>query len=930
MAPLPTSVHKPGMAIPIDNTEPAGGSDRAKAPSTAAPVASRHSRRRRLEWLPIPVLLFAIASLWVADLPTAYDLPRLRTALNFATRTLGSLFAMYLAGRIFLMTGAIGPLLLGCGVTIWGSTSLVATTFLTENPNLGVTISNLGAWLSALCHLAGVLLSLRSKRTLHSVGLWLGASYVLALGVVGLITLATLSGWLPIFFVPGQGGTLVRQVVLGSAIAMFLLAVFLLWQNNRSSPTFAYWYALALLLIAVGLCGLMISSRLNSALDWTCRTAQYLGGIYMIIATLSARRASGRHEIVPMGTIDPARHWPGVAIAIVLAAAACRLAFMQSLGTGVPFLTFYAAVVLAGLYGGLRAGVLAAFLSALMVDLFWIKPQDFAIGAPGQWLALVAFLVSCTMIAGITEAMRRAQARATEAEATARIVAERAQVDRTLRESGERLKLVLQASSMGTFEVDLTTGEGRWNDTEFELLGLKPGDKPPGPQTFFRFVHPEDVAPLQAQWQEALRSGNLDTQFRIIRADGEMRWLAARGQFVFENGAGAKNPRANDPPRAFLGVNFDITERKRVEELLARSLNRFDGVISAAMDAIISIDGQQRILLFNPAAEKMFGVPGQDAMGKSINQFIPARFRAGHAGHVENFGKTGVSTRHMGGLSAVSGLRADGEEFPIEASISQVEVSGEQLFTVILRDITERKRAQEELRASREQLRALAARIQAAREEERTHVAREIHDVLAQELTSLKIDLAWLDRRLAEPIDPTKREVLQTKVSAMMDLTDQASQSVQRIATELRPVVLDSLGLCAATKWIAAEFQKRTTIHCRASVSSPDLALDRDRSTALFRILQESLTNVSRHAQATTVEIHLWQEVDDVILTVVDNGRGVQPSELNDPHSLGLLGMRERASLLDGQCAIWAPTGGGTTVEVRIPAASVGVPAQSL
>jgi signal transduction histidine kinase len=198
--------------------------------------------------------------------------------------------------------------------------------------------------------------------------------------------------------------------------------------------------------------------------------------------------------------------------------------------------------------------------------------------------------------------------------------------------------------------------------------------------------------------------------------------------------------------------------------------------------------------------------------------------------------------------------------------------------------------------------------------------------VLAQELTGIKMELAWLRHQLAKPVATTNQKILEEKVSALIDLTDRASQSVQRIATELRPVVLDKLGLCSATQWVAADFQKRTNIRCEASVPNLDLALDRDHSTALFRILQESLTNVARHAQATKVEIKLCREADELILTVRDNGRGIQPAELKDPRSLGLLGMHERASLLGGSCTITGQAGVGTSVEVRLPTASIADP----
>ena len=225
----------------------------------------------------------------------------------------------------------------------------------------------------------------------------------------------------------------------------------------------------------------------------------------------------------------------------------------------------------------------------------------------------------------------------------------------------------------------------------------------------------------------------------------------------------------------------------------------------------------------------------------------------------------------------------------------------------------------EQLSISRENLRGLAARLQAVREEERTRVAREIHDVLAQELTRLKMDISWLNRQLAHPPDAVKQQHLREKLAGMSELTDAAITSVQKIATELRPVVLDSLGLCAAIEWQARDFEGRTGIECSATAPDLDQPLERERSTALFRILQESLTNVARHAEATRVEIELNCQDGWVSLSVRDNGRGIRADELSDPRSVGLLGMRERAALLGGECHIRNSSQGGTVVEARLP-----------
>jgi signal transduction histidine kinase len=225
-------------------------------------------------------------------------------------------------------------------------------------------------------------------------------------------------------------------------------------------------------------------------------------------------------------------------------------------------------------------------------------------------------------------------------------------------------------------------------------------------------------------------------------------------------------------------------------------------------------------------------------------------------------------------------------------------------------DVTERKRAEQELRD-------LASRLQAVREEERGRLAREIHDVLAQELTRIKLDISWLKRRLSSPVDEIKQQQLLEKLVGMSQLADAAIGSVQKIATELRPVVLDTLGLCAAIEWQARDFEARTNIPCYVSVPEEDVPLGREHSTAIFRILQESLTNVVRHAGASRVELQFNCMPGQASLVVRDNGKGIAATEITNPHSLGLVGMRERATLLGGVCSITGQPGNGTAVEVR-------------
>jgi signal transduction histidine kinase len=235
---------------------------------------------------------------------------------------------------------------------------------------------------------------------------------------------------------------------------------------------------------------------------------------------------------------------------------------------------------------------------------------------------------------------------------------------------------------------------------------------------------------------------------------------------------------------------------------------------------------------------------------------------------------------------------------------------------VLQQEVAERRRAEERLLASEENLRALAARLQSIREEERTRIAREIHDELGQALTGLKMDLTWVARRV-----PSTQKQLAEKMKSMFPLIDDTIQSVRKIASLLRPGVLDQLGLSAAIAWQARDFQMRTGIRCKLDMPQ-DAAdgMDADRSTAVFRIFQELLTNVARHANATRVDVSLKLDPGELVLEVRDNGRGIEEGSLRSGNSLGLLGMRERAAAFGGTITVTGMPGGGTRVTVRMPA----------
>src|SRR5213082_3227370 len=235
-------------------------------------------------------------------------------------------------------------------------------------------------------------------------------------------------------------------------------------------------------------------------------------------------------------------------------------------------------------------------------------------------------------------------------------------------------------------------------------------------------------------------------------------------------------------------------------------------------------------------------------------------------------------------------------------------------FVGMVEDVTERKATETELERHRAQLRGLAARLEAAREAERARIACEIHDELGQALTALKIDVLWLKKRLPEPSPE-----LVHKLDDMAAIIDSTAQDIQRVAAELRPSVLDELGLRAAIEWEAREFATRTGIECRVALPEGPIALDASRATAVFRIFQEALTNVARHAAATHVIVRLGMTPNALDLTVEDNGRGIREGALHDSRSLGLLGMRERAGNFHGNVTITGNPGAGTILTLTMP-----------
>ncbi len=354
-----------------------------------------------------------------------------------------------------------------------------------------------------------------------------------------------------------------------------------------------------------------------------------------------------------------------------------------------------------------------------------------------------------------------------------------------------------------------------------------------------------------------------------------------------------------------------------LEATIADTEARYGAILESAMDAVITIDEWQRIVLFNQAAEAMFGCTREAAIGGPLDRFLPQRYRPAHAGYVAAFGESGTTNRRMGHNTVLSALRADDTEFPIEASISKAGAGGSHLYTVILRDITLRKAAEDALRNSQAELRELSAEVLQAREDEKTRIARELHDELGQQLTALKMDLAWARERL-----PEGKSDVADKLGRMNETLDATVTATRRISADLRPLMLDDLGLAAAAEWLVDDFQGRSGIGCDLTLGDAEAVsgLEAATATGLYRMLQESLTNVTRHSKAKHVQVALSVVGADVELSIEDDGIGIRDEDRVKARSFGLKGLRERAHYLGGRAEIGRRTRGGTRVQVRVPA----------
>jgi PAS domain S-box-containing protein len=397
----------------------------------------------------------------------------------------------------------------------------------------------------------------------------------------------------------------------------------------------------------------------------------------------------------------------------------------------------------------------------------------------------------------------------------------------------------------------------------------------------------------------------------------------------------------------------EITERKQVEASLRASQARFAGILEISADAVISSDAGLRITLFNQSAEKIFGYSAEEALGQSMNMLIPERLRSIHAQHVTGFAESAKQSLLMSTRRRVLGLRKDGTEFPMNASVSRLDLGGEKIFTIVCGDITEEVRIAEELRKVHDELelrvrertadlvqsnqflqmeiaerkqaekevQALSHRVMRVQEEERRNLARELHDGATQNMVALSLNLAQIGE--ASAVTPATAAMIEE----CMRLVEDCTNELRTISYLLHPPLLQDLGLGRTLRGYVDGFSRRSGIAVTLTARGDLEQLGFDVELAVFRIVQESLSNIHRHSHSSTAHILLIREDVGLCLEISDQGRGIPPGK--DIAGVGIEAMRERVRLLRGRLDI-KTSSSGTTITISLPLADEQIPSSGV
>jgi PAS domain S-box-containing protein len=921
------------------------------------------SLSRMLVWLPLPLFAAGIAVLWASDPPVSHESPYLLTALNVIFATLTSLFVAHLCARSFLATAEPGVLLLGCGVLVWGVTSGVAALSITRGANVPVTIHNLGVWICGACSLAGAAWASRSRRAVRIPGVWLAVTYSAGLAVVVLVTVATLDHRMPVFFVEGRGGTPVRQAVLGSAAAILGVTSAQLWRLDRRSPSvFLQWYSPGLALLAICLVGVWLETVLGGLLGWTSRAAQYLGGVYLLVAGVASVRDTRGWRITLAEALRASQEryaafaaatFEGIVESDAGRIVACNDQFAQMAGRSRGELAGMAIADLVVPEDRERVTANLATNVASVVEHGMLRKDGTRIEVEARGRpAAPSTGHRYTAVRDITE-RKRSQERA------ARLTTLYAVLSRV----NEAIVRIHEEHDLYRDICRIVADEGR-----FELVWIGEVDgrlvvpyASAGPAAaYLEEVRVETDGPLaQGPTGRAIRDGRSVTNYDFDTEPSMEPWRDVALRYGLRTSAAfplrrhgtvigtltlyaserdafdAEEVRLLDALAADLSYALDAMTQERLraeaDERLRQSEQERNVAVAVRAERQRLFDVLETlpamICLLTPDYHVAFGNRGfRDRFGESrgCRCFEFCYGRTEPCEFCESHGVLSTGQPHFWEVAANDGavLRVFASPF--------TDADGSPMILEMILDITESRRAERALRDAHEhlteraaQLRALAKEITVSAQRERRRLARVLHDHMQQLLIAAKYRTA----ALGQAGDDATRQTA-TEIERLLDMSISEGRT---LTAELSPPTLRGGDLPADLEWLARRMADRhgQTIELSLDEDLPPFA--EDVRILLFESVRELLFNAVKHAQVQSLALAVRKVSDrEVRVTVSDEGKGFDTTRLKRAdeagESFGLISIQERLDLLGGSLEIDSTPGRGSrftlTVQTGLPPAA--------
>ncbi len=485
-------------------------------------------------------------------------------------------------------------------------------------------------------------------------------------------------------------------------------------------------------------------------------------------------------------------------------------------------------------------------------------------------------------------------------------VTEQEKAKEEIKKAHERFEMIAGTTYDAIWEWNLVTGELWANEVHQQLFGLTKADPVPTEQEWKERIHPGDIQKTVSAKNRALTSGQdyWESEYRFRKPDGNYIVLFDRSYII-------RDPEGKAV--RLTGSMFDITERKKAETKLVDNENYLRTILNTEPTCVKVLNRKGELLSMNPAGLAMIEADNeQQVLGRRMTELVDVKYRIGFNRLSKNVfnGRPGTFEFEVIGLKG--GHRwLETHAVPLKDAAGLIKN-----LLGVTRDITQHKKAEEEIKETTIQLRQLTTHLQTIREEERKRIAREIHDELGQQLTAIKMDVAWVNKKI-----PEEKIAEKEKLNNVINLLDGSNRSIRKILSELRPAILDDHGLLEAIEWLGKQFTAHTDIPVKFTTTETELKLPEPIATCIFRVYQEALTNITRYAQAGKVFTSLSIADDTITVSIEDDGKGFDTT-VQTKKSFGILGMKERLLSLNGKFELASSPGKGTVVNISIPYSS--------